>query len=490
MRKERNTAKSAANRAGARQIQPQRPRMFAVRRIGTFGQQYCRAVLFCFVFGIGTHVAAAQEPPPLSLADCIRSALEHDPDLQAASAEVAAARARLDQAAAGRFGEAEYRQVLGFVPEAKGDILDPPKQNRQAVLRNLGPFTQLEVMVHIPLWTFGKLQAALQAAQEGLIAQHAQDASRRAEVVLNVKRLYYSVLLTDQLAGILDEMLDNMDKAIRKVQERLASGSTTVTEIDLLKLRTGRAKLARGVAEVRASAALTRKALARAIGQNLQSDLRLADRRLDPAPVKLEPVESYVEEARRSRPEAAQIAHGIAAQAAKVEMERAEMFPTLFLSTGFQYAVAPNRTTQKNPFAAEDFNYSRPVGLLGLRWELDIWRKQAKLAEAQADLARLQAQQRSALTGLELEVHRAYGQVVQAREAMEATADGRKAGRTLLVATVSNFDLGIGEAEELFKSLGIYTEASTDYFRAVHDFNVAVAELSRAVGRELLPLNY
>ncbi|GIW45653.1 MAG: RND transporter [Candidatus Binatia bacterium] len=460
------------------------------------------SLLLCAVFSTGLlgwspRVAAEQPNPeptprrtPLSLSDCIRSALASDPDLQAASAEIAAAQARLAQAELGRLGEAEYRQILGFVPEAKGDILDPPKQNRNAVFRNLGPFTQLEVMFHFPLWTFGKLRAALDAAQQGLAAQHAAGEVKRAEIVLNVKRLYYGVLLADQLARVLADMRDNMDKAIRKVQERLAKGSTAVTEIDLLKLQAGRAKLARGYAEVDASATLARKALARAIGGDVSSEVELAERRLEPVALELEPVGSYVEEARRSRPEAAQISHGLAAQAAKVEMQRAELFPTLFLSTGFQYALAPNRTTQRNPFAAEDFNYSRPVGVLGIRWELDVWRKQAKVAEAEADLAKLQAQHRSAMTGLELEVHRAYAQVVQTREAVSAATDGRKAGRALLVATVSNFDLGIGEAEELFKGLGTYTEASTDYFRAVHDFNVAVAELSRAVGKELLPLEY
>jgi len=48
---------------------------------------------------------------------------------------------------------------------------------------------------------------------------------------------------------------------------------------------------------------------------------------------------------------------------------------------------------------------------------------------------------------------------------------------------VSNFDLGIGEAEELFKGLGTYTEPAANYLRAVHDYNVAVAALSKAVGR-------
>jgi hypothetical protein len=38
--------------------------------------------------------------------------------------------------------------------------------------------------------------------------------------------------------------------------------------------------------------------------------------------------------------------------------------------------------------------------------------------------------------------------------------------------------------------LGAYTEASTDYLRAVHDYNMAVATLGKAVGQELTALRY
>jgi outer membrane protein TolC len=185
-----------------------------------------------------------------------------------------------------------------------------------------------------------------------------------------------------------------------------------------------------------------------------------------------------------------QIASGIAAQAAKVELEQAGYYPTVFFSTGLQFARAGNRDEQSNPFASDDFNYTRPVSVLGLRWDLNFLVTDAKVQQAQAELDRLEAQQRDATTGVALEIRRAYSDVMKAHEAMAAADDGRKAGRTLLLLTVSNFDLGIGEAEELFKGLGSYTEASTDYFRDVHDYNVALGSLTKAVGKEVTGLEY
>ncbi|MFN8642258.1 MAG: hypothetical protein U0802_11605 [Candidatus Binatia bacterium] len=67
--------------------------------------------------------------------------------------------------------------------------------------------------------------------------QEAGGQAKRAEVILSVKRLYYSLLLSRMLAVVLHDMLDDMDKAVKKTQERLDAGSTTVTEIDPPRLR-------------------------------------------------------------------------------------------------------------------------------------------------------------------------------------------------------------------------------------------------------------
>ncbi len=208
--------------------------------------------------------ALASSPPqaaPLyDLSACIRAALANDADIAAAAADIALARARLSEAQASRYGQDEYTQLLGFVNQAHGD---PTRStdNKNALLNGLGPFTRLDLSLNIPLWTFGKLDAALKAAQEGLESERARGEAKRAEVILNTKQLYYGLLLSRQLSAVLHDMLDTLDKAVTKTQERLDAGSTTVTEIDLLKLKAGRAKFAKGVLEVDASMGLTLSAL-------------------------------------------------------------------------------------------------------------------------------------------------------------------------------------------------------------------------------------
>lgn len=437
---------------------------------------------------LATAVHAA-EPHRYDLAACIDAALRTDPDLAAAAADVALARAQLRQADVSRYGSLTYTQQFGAVNGATGDILDPPEQNRNSILEDLGPFIRGEIDLNIPLLTFGKLGAALAAAEHGLRSQEAGRDTRRATVIFGVKQLYYGLLLSRTLGLVLGDMLGDMDTAVAKTQERLDAGATSVTEIDLLKLQAGRAKFARGVIEITASSALTERALRRAIGVPDDGAFDIADRRLTPVAAAIAPLEAYLDAGAR-RPELRQLRDGVAAQHATLERTQAQYLPTIFFAGGFRYAYAPNRTEQTNPFAYDVFNYTFPYVLLGLHWNLSLLQIGAQVDQARAELAALQARRRGAETGMALEIRSAYSDVERARAMIEAAQAGRKAGRGLLVLTVANFDLGIGEAEELFKGVGTYTETSADYLRAVHDYNLAVARLSRAIGEELAPLEY
>lgn len=432
---------------------------------------------------------AAAPPGTYTLGECIRSALERNPDLLGAAAELAKARARLSEARAGRYGHSTYTQLFGLVNEARGNPVFSP-DDKNDVFEGLGPFTRLELDISIPLWTFGKLAAALEAAQRGLESQQAHDRMKRAEVVLQVQKLYYGAALTRQLSAVLHDMLDTLDKAVATTQKRLDEGSRDTTEKDLLQLKIGRSRLNRGVLEVDAATPLALAALARAIGLGDGEPFDIADQKLSPVAVELEPLDVYLDRGLEDRPEWQQVASGVAARSAQVDLETASLYPTFFLSTGVHYAVASNRDEQDNPFASDEFNYIRPIGVLGMRWDLNFFSQRAKIDQARADLDHVRAEQRAAESGLRLDIRRAYSDVQRQKATIASAEQGRKAARGWLILGVSNYDLGIGDAEELFNALGAYSETSSDYFRAVHDYNLAVAALGKALGREMTDLDY
>src|SRR5262249_62382465 len=73
---------------------------------------------------------------------------------------------------------------------------------------------------------------------------------------------------------------------------------------------------------------------------------------------------------------------------------------------------------------------------------------------------------------------------------LKAPPEGGKAGGRLVTLSAANFELGIGEPQDVFLGLGNYTRAANDYYEAVKDYNIALAKLSLVVGEEVAELQY
>jgi len=155
-----------------------------------------------------------------------------------------------------------------------------------------------------------------------------------------------------------------------------------------------------------------------------------------------------------------------------------------------RYGYAPGRSRQTNPFAYDNFNFGAAGPVLGLRWNFDINGTAAKVARSEAELMKLQTQKKTAENSFPVEVKEAYLNVKETQERVKITEEGRKAGRTLVALSSANFELGIGEPQDIFLGLGNYTRAANDYYEAVRDYNIALAKLSLVVGEEVSDLQY
>lgn len=78
-----------------------------------------------------------------------------------------------------------------------------------------------------------------------------------------------------------------------------------------------------------------------------------------------------------------------------------------------------------------------------------------------------------------LEVHKAFIGVKEAAAKVQLGKKNRKITRALLVAEVANYDFGIGDSQELFEALIIYTRVLSGYLDSIYTLNVAVAELGK-----------
>ena len=415
----------------------------------------------------------------LDLDEIIRMSRQASPKLWAERHVIDQAEAQLGQALAGRLPRLECVQIASLVPEARGNAVFSPDE-RSDVLSNLGLFTRIELTVNQPLYTFGRLKAHIEAAEKGLEAKQASLKRFEQDFVHSVKELYYTVQLNEELHRLVSETVEQFEKAVAKAEELLAKGEGTLTQQDLLKLRYGLSRARGEILQIEKGQRLVHSAILRLLFLPAAEDFDLKEKRLKPVPVELQDLHCYRQRA-SERPEWRQLEAGIAAKRAELRAEQRTYLPDLFLTGLFRYAVAPNRDKQENPFVVDDFNYLEGGVLLGWRLLLDFGLPQ-RVAEKEAEVSALLQQQREATSGMLLEVERAYFEAEEKQKALAFAGEARKNGRALAATAAASFHLGVGEAKEVFEAFRIYTEAAAQYYLAIKDLNMAVAELDRVSG--------
>ena len=435
---------------------------------------------------MGTMEATVAAPGQrLTLEQCLERALTYGPDVTEAQTEIRIAESQLAQAKAGRLPQASFTSINGIINGATGNAVTGRTDNS-----DLGPFTRGELEIVQPLYTFGRISSEIVAASRGVDAKRAATQNARDATIASVKELYYNLLLSRQLKELLDEVQENFTKALATAEQRLETGEGTITQQEILKLRIGLASVTREVYTLERAIAVTRSALLRQVGLPLTDDADIADTRLEPVTVQLQPLSLYLQQAGIHRADIAQIEAGLAARQARVEAARGAYYPSFFIAGGLRYAKAPNRENQESPFAKDDFNFFHGGAALGLRWQLDVWMTQAKVAERLAELSKVEVQKQNATSGIALDIQRRYLEMQETQQKMDATQDARRAVRALLATTLANFELGIGEGKEVFENLGLYTRIVSEYYTSVRDYNIAAAKLTQATGQEVTPLSY
>lgn len=429
---------------------------------------------------------AAAQPDTLSVDDAIRLALDGSPEvaIEAAGRDFAAARRR--QARAARF-LTEFHVTTGHAVapglERHGSVfpddalyLDPDVRNDWEDVR---PYNEFTAELLQPLFTWGELGGQIRAATAAVDVEAAQVDAKAGEVALRTGELYFGLGLARTLAGIVEETDAALRTARAELQTLLDEGDPSVSDADLFQLRLFEQEYARQAAEVEQQEALAASALAR---QLLRPGAPVRTARLDPLPFERESLADYQALALRHRPELRQAAAGLRAREALVEVARSDYYPKLFLGGTARGRYAAGRTQQSNPFVSDSYVGSSLRFGLGVRQNLTFLQTRAKVEQAEAEAAEVRFQREAAEQLILFEVEEAYRRLAIAEAALAARdASVRIAGEWLRTEQI-NFDLGLGDVDDLIGAVRADLEGRAARLEAVRAYNVAVLRLLHATG--------
>ena len=426
--------------------------------------------------------AEASEPPELDLDHLTKAALRSYPGIRAASARIRAARAQLDEAWVSPFFQSTIVAGVSLAPEVRGTTLFSP--DPQLPLDNpWQPVLGFTIQGAIPLWTFGKLPAIRDAARAGIRASEADRTRVRAQLRYDVRRAYFALQLALDIRQMLNEGLPEIRAAAEHIAEQIADGDDEVDELDQYRLAAALAEI-----EAREADSIRLERSARAALEVLTGvrRFRIPGCPIEPVEPELRERSHYVRTAHHDRPEVRMLEAAVRARQASLDIAEASFFPDLALIYRFGTTYAPGITDQSNPFVIDQANYTSIEAGLVLRWSLDLWGNAYRVDRQAALLDDTRHRSREAHRGIQLEVSEAFEAVTAARSQVETWSRGRRASRRWFISAAQGRSVGTVETRDLVDAVRSYFTSRYGHLQAIHDLNVATANLERTSGNRVV----
>lgn len=428
----------------------------------------------------------------LSLQDVIRLAVARSPEVGEMEAGLDFAKARGSQARASRFAP-DFKATTSHAPAPglSGSTfpdnqlyLDPGLRNEWDKVRM---FNQIEITLAQPLLTWGELSGSVDAAESGVDVADARVREKSLAVASRAAELYFNVLLTEELVRLAGETGDIVQRAKSEIQRMLDEGASDVDDADLFQVEITEQEYLRSVVEAEQKHMLAVSALSRQLFVPEGARIIPDRRELLPVDYRADSLSAYFERSQRLRPELRQAEAGLEARSALVRVARADYKPKLFLGASARMAGVPDRPNQDNPFISDPLTGSGFKAGIGIRQNLNFSITKAKVRQAEAQRDEVLQKGRAAAQLVRFDVEQAYRNLIVARAALDAQKEALGISKKWLQTEEINFDLELGDTENLVRAVRANLELQAKYYEAVRDNNVAVIHMLDAAGLLLDP---
>lgn len=412
----------------------------------------------------------------LSLDDCIKLALENNQKVVGAGFGIEAAQGQLREAKGAWWPIMEYEYRLAPVPTDATRAFDAFFEGELAL------FNRLKFAVGMPVFASGQFMTAKKLAENGVAASRENDTKEREATVFQVKQLFHGILLARELEKLLS---DAANKITNKLTDEEDEEIPTYSPYDLLKLKVFRVDLERRLAETRQNKELAYDGLRIQMGLDPQVKFEIAENNLKPIMAELSSLENYVVASVEHRPDFHLLDIGVDSKKMQYRLEKQKLGPTgamaFFMELG--RTNEPIRNLVFTDDFNDPFNFTRAGVGLQISGRLDFHGASGRIKKAKAEYFKAAYEKLIAEKGLKLDTEKAYLNAKRRQEDVKRAKKAESMARQMMFLSKTNYEIGIGEEKDYTDALQLVLLTRAQYFQAVFDYNVALADLEQKVGQ-------
>lgn len=326
------------------------------------------------------------------------------------------------------------------------------------------------INVSWPIWTFGKVEGAIDAARYQKNIADLDVYKTEADTKLAAVQAYYQYLEAVKLAEVQAQSVTDYASHLNNVQQQFDAG--IVAKLDVLSSNVSLAN-----AKQKSIAADNTRDVAEANLNNIMrvpmnTTLNPLDKNF-PEPEFDLTMEQAILMAQKYRWELVEADYGVKVAQASLRSAKAGYLPTVSVGGGYSWKEASVTAVDKDDWAVQG----------GLSWSLwDGGATQASVKKADAAVKTAQETLLQAREKIELEVRQDYLNVLSYKEQIRAAeASVAQAEEAYKIATV-RYSSGVGINLDVLDAELALNTARTNYITALYNYNIGLATLEHAMG--------
>jgi outer membrane protein len=410
----------------------------------------------------------------LTLSDAEHAAAEQ-PQMLAARANTSIAQAQAEQSFAPMLpqltGTASYFRENGNFRPSTPTSGTGMGASTNTSLTNSFDFWSFGVTGNQLIYDFGQTYQKYEASKRTVDAQHVSEQTTKLQVILNVRKSYFTARATKALVDVAKETLDDQNKHLAQTQGMVTVG--TQPPIALAQQKAAVANAQVGLITAQNNYETSKAQLNQAAGITIGTDYDVTDEEFPPVDGEDLPREQLVASALNARPELAVIAKQRQAQEATLSAVKGGYGPTLSATAGFSEVGLSFSSLVPNWDAGVILNWPFYQGGL----------TRGQVRQAEAGLQSVDAQRGVEELQIRLDVDAARLAVRAAKATIGAAEDAVTSAREQLRLAEQRFATGVGNFIELNDAQVAYSSAAAQVVQAHYSLASARAQLMAALGR-------
>lgn len=440
-----------------------------------------QVVLIVFAWLFGYLIEAQAQGVPLTLEESVSYALENNAEARNARLEISAARGLVGERTAEGLPQINTninatKNLVVPISPFPARFFDPEASEGEFIGIQFSPEYTAGLTATVSQMIFnGSYFIGLKAAKTYRQLAEVDRQFTELEVIENVKKAYYSVLVSEEREALVGANLNRIDTLLKETKILYDEGFAE--KIDVTRIQVQRNNIQTELDKAKTATLVSLRLLKFQLGMPQDQEIILVDT-ISGMESLLDADRLLMEDA-QPRIEIDQINTNYELATLDLKNNQIQYMPRLDANYTFQRSAFGGSFS--NLWSGEWFTGS----VVGVTLQIPIFdglTKKYKIQQNRVQLRQLEVQKESLLQNIAIEKFQSRQNLVNSLKALEVQRENRNLALEVFDMAKIKYQEGVGSNLEVVEADSALKEAETNYFSALYDAFIAKVDLEKALG--------